>query len=354
MKRVLVARLDNAGDVLLAGPAVRAVAHSADHVCFLAGPRGAAAAALLPGVDSVVEMRAPWMDLEPDEIERSRMEATVDEIAALHCDQAVILTSAYQSALPLALLLRMAGVRQIGGISLDRAGTLLDTRIRFDLAVHEVERALSIARACGFDLPPGDDGSLRIRRTYAAPRVPPGFMLLHPGGTAPARRWAEQRWMELAAALAACGHHTVLTGGESEAALCERIAAGAAAAADGASSPRPLSLAGQTTLPELVELIAVARCVVVGNTGPAHIAAAMRAPVVSLFAPTVPASRWHPWATPHVLLGDQEIACAGCRAVDCPVAGHPCVDSVSPARVVRAIDALLSATHAQPPLGVPA
>jgi ADP-heptose:LPS heptosyltransferase len=65
MSRVLVARLDSIGDVLLAGPCVRAVAAHADSVTLLAGPRGRAAAELLPGVDEVLEYRAPWIDPEP-------------------------------------------------------------------------------------------------------------------------------------------------------------------------------------------------------------------------------------------------------------------------------------------------
>ena len=47
---MLIARLDNAGDVLLAGPAVRAVAAHVDTVVMLTGPHGSAAAELLPGV----------------------------------------------------------------------------------------------------------------------------------------------------------------------------------------------------------------------------------------------------------------------------------------------------------------
>jgi hypothetical protein len=45
---------------------------------------------------------------------------------------------------------------------------------------------------------------------------------------------------------------------------------------------------------------------------------------------------------PHVLLGDQRIACAGCRAVDCPVRGHPCVETVAVEAVVAAVDGLLT------------
>ena len=51
IRTVLIVRLDNAGDVLLQGPLVRAVAERADRVVFLAGPAGAEAARLLPGVD---------------------------------------------------------------------------------------------------------------------------------------------------------------------------------------------------------------------------------------------------------------------------------------------------------------
>ena len=56
---VLVARLDNEGDVLLAGPAIRAVAAGAGRVTLLCGPRGVQAARMLPGVDDVLVRRAP-------------------------------------------------------------------------------------------------------------------------------------------------------------------------------------------------------------------------------------------------------------------------------------------------------
>src|SRR5205823_12328408 len=75
----------------------------------------------------------------------------------------------------------------------------------------------------------------------------------------------------------------------------------------------------------------------VGNTGPAHLAAAVGDPVVSLFAPSVPEVRWRPWQTQLVLLGDQSLPCAGCRARDCPAPGHPCLSCVGPADVVDAV-----------------
>ena len=89
----------------------------------------------------------------------------------------------------------------------------------------------------------------------------------------------------------------------------------------------------------LADVLAGAACVVVGNTGPAHVAAAVGTPVVSLFAPTVPAVRWRPWRVPHVLL-HVDVPCAGCRARTCPVPGHPCLGGVSVDDVVAAVDRL--------------
>lgn len=73
----LIVRLDNAGDVLLAGPAVRAAAAGSDRVTLLCGPAGAAAGALLPGVDDVVCWEAPWVGFDPDPVDAASVEGLV-------------------------------------------------------------------------------------------------------------------------------------------------------------------------------------------------------------------------------------------------------------------------------------
>ena len=80
---------------------------------------------------------------------------------------------------------------------------------------------------------------------------------------------------------------------------------------------------------------------VTGNTGPAHLAAAVGTPVACLFSPVVPAIRWAPYGVPLELLGDQNAACRLTRARICPVPGHPCLDSVSPEEVVAAVERLI-------------
>lgn len=329
---VMVVRLDSDGDVLVTGPAIRAVAAGASRVTLLCGPRGRQAAALLPGVDRLVVHRAAWIDPEPDPIDRSAALALVDELAALGADEAVIFTSFHQSALPTALLLRMAGIRRIGAISDDYPGSLLDVRHRVDDDVHEVERALSLAAACGYELPDGDDGRLAVARAPSEAALEPGYVVVHPGASVPARAWPAKHHRALVDALLASDRRVVVTGSSDERDLTAAVA--------GPPHPDVVDLGGRTSLAELADVLAGAAAVVVGNTGPAHLAAAVGRAVVSLFSPVVPAVRWRPWCVPHVLLGDQLSACAGSRARECPVPGHPCLASVSPADVLEALEQL--------------
>jgi ADP-heptose:LPS heptosyltransferase len=332
MSTALVARLDSAGDVLITGPAVRAVAAAHDRVVMLAGPRGRAAAELLPGVDEIIEWQAPWVDFDSPELTADHVAALVKQFRDVAVDRAFVFTSFHQSPLPLALLCRMAGVAWVGAVCEDYPGTLLDLRHHVEDGVPEPLRALSLAEAGGCLLPDGDDGALRIRQAGAMPedvarRVgDEPFVVFHPGAAVPARRPSAARSASMVAALRATGYRVVVTGGSSERELTAEVAAG-----------RAVDLGGRTDLAELAAVFAAARVVVAPNTGPAHLAAAVGTPVVSLFAPVVPASQWSPYGAAMTLLGDQNAPCRATRARQCPVAGHPCLDGITDAALVAAV-----------------
>jgi ADP-heptose:LPS heptosyltransferase len=337
-RHCLAVRLDNAGDVLLAGPAVRAIAAACGRVTMLAGPRGAAAARLLPGVDEVVAWRAPWVDLDPPPVRPDMLTRLVGRLAAGGFTEAVIFTSFHQSPLPTALMLRLAGIPRIAGISEDYPGSLLDVRHRGEADIPEPERALALARAAGYELLPGDDGTLAVRRPLpdvSALTGPGPYVVLHPGASAPARRWPVPRWREAAALLTARGQQVILTGGPAERNLTAAVVGGR-----GISGGQVTDLGGRTSLAELAAVLADADAVLVANTGVAHLAAAVGTPVVSLFAPVVPAARWAPYGVPVTLLGDQHAPCRDSRAVRCPVPGHPCLTGVSAEGACRALDEL--------------
>jgi ADP-heptose:LPS heptosyltransferase len=332
MTTALVARLDSIGDVLVTGPAVRAVAASHDRVVFLAGPRGSAAARMLPGVSRVVEWAAAWVDFDAPPLSAQRVAWLVDTIAAEQPDSVLIFTSFHQSSLPLALICRMAGVNWIGAICEDYPGKLLDLRHHVPDDIPEPLRALSLAEAAGWRLPSGDDGRLQVNplpRLGAALRTALGahdYVAFHPAAAVSARAPSVAKCAEIVRALAAAGHRVVVTGTDADREITAPVAGDVA-----------MDLGGRTTLAELGAVFAGAHAVVAPNTGPAHLAAAVGAPIVSLFAPVVPAVRWSPYGTTVALLGDQDAPCHGSRARDCPVPGHPCLDGIAAQDVVAAV-----------------
>ncbi|MGQ5265296.1 glycosyltransferase family 9 protein, partial [Micromonospora sp. ZYX-F-536] len=177
-------------------------------------------------------------------------------------------------------------------------------------------------------LPADDEPRLRIRPELCRPpeAVEPGYVVVHPGASVPSRAAPADRYAEMVAALTAAGHRVLVTGGSAERNLTARVAAAGG-----------IDLGGRTDLAGLARLLAGARCLVVGNTGPAHLAAAVGTPVVSLFAPTVPFGQWGPYRVPTVRLGDAGAACRDTRAAICPVPGHPCLGGVDPVDVVEAV-----------------
>jgi ADP-heptose:LPS heptosyltransferase len=331
--RRLVARLDNIGDVVLAGPAVRALANGADHVMFLAGPAGAETARLLPGVDQVVEFDAPWVPLDPRPFVPEAASGLVSRVQEERIDEAVILTSFHQSPLPLALLLRAAGVGHIVATSTDYPGALLDVRVSYDNTLHEVEQSLLTCREGGFDLPQSDDGALLLRTEPSdvgwLPTRP--FVVIHPGASVPARALPLAPLRDLVTALTETDRDVVLTGTDAELEVARSVCE---------PDERVHVMCGDTTVSEFAWLIGRAQVVVCGNTAAAHIAAAMGTPVVQAFAPVVPAHRWYPWKVPHVLLGHLDIGCAGCRSRTCPVDGQPCLAPFDTKSAMNAVEEL--------------
>jgi ADP-heptose:LPS heptosyltransferase len=238
---------------------------------------------------------------------------------------------------------------------------LLDVRHQLpESGLHEAQRAVSIAAATGFPLPPGDDGRLAVRRPLPDTSALTGrrpYVVVHPGASVPARSWPPERFAALVPALVSAGHRVVVTGGPAERSLTAQVAGQYVGQhSDEGSDPDAadvIDLGGRTDFAGLADLLDRADAVVVGNTGPAHLAAAVDTPVVSLFAPTVPSERWAPFTDRRVVLGDLGIACAGCRARTCPVAGHPCLTVVDVDDVLSAVKKLAAASSTPQPLEVP-
>lgn len=270
-KRTVIVRLDDGGKVLLAGPAVRAVARQS-HVTLLTAPGGAEAAALLPGVADVLTWRAPWAGQQPPPLDGADVALLIKRMAAGRFDDALILTSRDQSPLPTALLLRLAGISPIAAISQQIPGSLLDVWHNPDPGDEEPGRSLSLARAAGDDLAPGDNGGLAIRRPLPATEWLTGtepYVVAHPGW------WQPERWAAAVLQLARRGYRVVLTGG----AAGERHRLAAALGPAGVDPEAVVDLAGRTDLLQLASVVDRAQAVLAGTEGMEHLATAVHTPV---------------------------------------------------------------------------
>lgn len=348
-RNVLAVRLDNVGDVLMCGPALRALRENlpAARLTLWTSPGGAAAADLLPVVDDVLATKVVWQDLGSLPQDPARELALVEELRRRQFDAAVIFTSFAQSPYPPAYVCYLAGIPLRAGQSRDFGGGLLTTWVRsLPDDAHQVDRSLHLIGSLGLAV---GDRSLWVAvapaarasaaALLAARGVTSGYLVLHPGASCSARTYPRKRFAAVGRALARrTGRPIVLTGAAKERELVAGLA--------GEIGPSAVPLAGETTLPEFAAIVDGADLVVANNTSTMHLADALRTPSVILFAGTELESQWRPRSAPARLLR-RETACSPCYRFTCPT-HQECLD-VPPGEVVEAaLEVLASAAGRAP------
>lgn len=343
-RRILAIRLDNLGDVLVTSPAIRAIKRGipAASITLLASPAGAQAGRLHPDLDEVVVYQAPWMD------PWQRLDQNpARELAALHAlrerafDAAVIFTAYRQSAMASAYLCYTAGIPLRLGAAGGGLGSLLTHTYRHEPPEdmrHEVLRNLDLVGAVGLTNDEPDlvlrvpDEALAEWQTRA-PAIGRPLIVLHPGCSMPARTYPAERFAQAADLLVErLGARVAITGAADERPLVERVRRHMRHDA--------LALAGELSFAGLCALIGRADLLLTNNTGPMHIAAALKTPVAVTFALTNQPSQWRPWRVPHRLLY-HEVPCRICYSKACPT-DHACLLAVRPAAVADAAAELLN------------
>ena len=340
--RVLAVRLDALGDVVMTGAALRALeaARPGRRVTLLTSPAGAEAARLLPGVAGVMVYEAPWMKATPPRADAAPDLRMIARLAARRFDAAAIFTVYSQSPLPAALLCQLAGIpRRLAHCHENPYQLLTDWVPDPEPAGgvrHEVRRQLDLVEAVGAR---AEDDRLALAVPPAAARRAAALIaelglarpwaVLHPGGTAPSRRYPH--FAEVVRGLGAAGVGLVFTGDAGEQPLVAAVRE-----ASGVAAP---SLAGRLNVAELAALLARAPLLVSNNTGPVHVAAAVGTPVVDLYALTNP--QHTPWRVPHRVL-NHDVPCKYCYKSVCPAGHHDCLRAVAPAAVVTAALELLN------------
>lgn len=344
VQRILAIRLDNVGDVVMLGPALRTLRHAlpSASIALMASPAGSQVAPLLPWVDDLMVERVVWQDASGTmPLDPEREQTLVQRMQSHNFDAAVIFTSFSQSPYPPAYICYLAGIPIRLGQSKEFGGSLLTQWVKpLPDSAHQVDRNLHLLQAAGFaiagqhlELRVPDDVQWSADQLLCRKGMEPNasFIVLAAGASCAARRYAPKRFAEVARLLSAqTDLPIVVVGSAREAELVQPILQ--------AGGTSLVSLVGQTSVAELVAVIQRAGVVIANNSGPLHIAEAFQRPMVILYSGTEYESQWQPRVAPARLLR-RPTECSPCYRFQCPYQME-CLD-IPPEEVVAEVLAIL-------------
>lgn len=318
-------------------------------MALLTSPSGAAVAGLIPEVDEVIVYEAPWVKATPPRESPAPDFALIEQLRRARFDAAVIFTVFSQNPLPAALMAYLAEIPLRAAYSRENPYQLLTHPLPDPYPQdagqipHEVRRHLDLAASLGcavedeslsLRVPPG--AYAQARTCLASAGIDPArpWVVVHPGASAPSRRYPPQAFAAVVRRLALeHGWQVAISGGPGEVPL-----AGEVRQASGAPA---VSLAGQLDLAAFAALLDLAPMLISNNTGPVHLAAALDTPVVDIYALTNP--QHMPWGVPNRVIV-HEVPCKYCYKSVCPLGHHDCLRLIPPDEVVRAAVELAAET----------
>ena len=318
LSRILIVKLSSLGDVIHALPVAGALRRRFPRarITWLVGPAAKGIVTMCRHVDRVITW-APG--------KRPRL----DVLAELRGVEPQVCLD-LQGLIRTACIARLSGARwRIGFRTLQEGGfPLCNLRVisaRTD--VHAVDGYLAFARYLDADGPPPDYGlhlppaarDMGARMAGGAPTI-----ALLPGTQWETKKWPARHFAGIAASLGRLGLRSVVLGGGGD----REAGAGIAAAAPNSTT----DLTGRTSLAETAAIIADCSLVVGNDSGPMHLAAALKVPVVALFGPTDPV-RTGPYGDGHTVL-QAPVPCLRCRRRRCPVS---CMEMITPDAVLEAV-----------------
>ena len=332
--RILIVRMSALGDIVHALPVLAALRAAYPHVeiDWLADQRYAAVLDFVEGLNQRI-------------IGRPGLLRAVQLLRERRYDVAIDL----QGLLKSAAMARLSGAKRVIGFERDLlrergAAWFYDEATTVAADAHIVQKNLAVLPRLGVNEP-----SVRFPfvvplspvadsvAAEAATHGPGGFVLINPGGAWPNKRWPPERFGELAVRIRERhGLPSYVLWGEDEFLLADRVVS----SSNGAAIRAP-----RTTLGDLLALSTRAAVMVSGDTGPIHLAAAMRTPLVGLYGPTWP-SRNGPWSPDdEVVSRAARCECHHKRRCQLDVAeGDPgvCLQDVGIDEVAAAVDRRLA------------
>jgi len=179
----------------------------------------------------------------------------------------------------------------------------------------------------------------RLRAEHALDALDPLVALMPGAEYGVAKRWPAARFAELAAWLAGAGTNVIVLGSAKERPLGDEIVAAA-------GKPRVRNLCGQTSLVDVIDLLAAADAAVSNDSGLLHVAAASGTPVVAIYGSSSP--KFTPPLTQTAAVVYLGIECSPCFQRECPLGHLRCLTEISVERVEAALAQLRRSRGTRP------
>jgi heptosyltransferase-2 len=247
-------------------------------------------------------------------------------------DIGILFTNSFGSALQFSL----AKIPQRWGYARDGRHFLLTKRVQaspLEAPRHHLHYYMSLISKLGLETAPAElnfplnaktvSQARDFLRSHSVDTDKPIF-ILNPGASyGPAKRWPAPFFASLASLLQTHRKEQILiTGAEADAEIARSIA--------GLMSNPPVDLTGKTTLQQLAGVISQSALFITNDSGPMHLANALKVPVVAIFGPTDPRITG-PYQKPSKVL-QAHVPCWPCSYRVCPFE-HQCMTQISPEMV---------------------
>ena len=331
-KNILIIKMSSLGDILHSLPFAAALRKRfpAARITWLVHPQFAGFLPDPPLIDEVLYF---------DKVKFNKM--GLAEKYRYFCEMQSLLRSRrfdlvidLQGLLKSAVLAALTGCKERIGYSELREGSSLVSRaiVGPHSKDHVIERYLDVARYLGaetddieFPLPDlsKEEAAVAAKLKRAGLPEKKKYVVLVPGARWETKCWPAEHFARLARLLGEEGTYAVLAGGPGEKDTGLKIK-------EKAAVPFLLDLTGETNLRELAALIKNASFYISADTGPLHLAAAMKKPLIALYGPTKP-DRTGPYGSAKAAVLTAPLSCAGCLKKHC--SKWECMKAIEPEAV---------------------
>ncbi|MCM8798402.1 MAG: lipopolysaccharide heptosyltransferase II [Candidatus Omnitrophica bacterium] len=335
MKKILVVNVNWLGDVLFSTPFIRALRNKY--------PDAYISCMIVPRCKEVLEGN-PYLDeliIYDDEGKHSSLFGKLQFISLLRAkkfDEVYLL----HRSLTRTMLTALAKIpKRLGYVTKKRRLFLTHKIEPPETEMHRVEYFLHLAKEFGlpidnlgydFFIPPDEEKYIE-KFLQESGIGEDAFIVLNPGANWLLKRWPTKYFGILGDLLTReMGVKVVISGAEKDLGLAQEIV--------GYMETKPIIAAGKTTLKQLGALFKRASLVVTNDTGPLHIALAVKAKVVALFGPTS-SKITGPYGPGEYRVIQKDIGCiVPCYHLKCK--DNRCMKEITPEEVLKEVEVLLS------------